>query len=93
MEKLLTVRACTRDDLATVLALARADEERVSGLPSRLVDGDVRDWWQTVDLAANSWLLFSPSRRLRSARPGWTCRTGASGSRSPSRPGRTSRPC
>jgi hypothetical protein len=56
----LTVRACTSDDLGTVLALARADEERINGRPSRLVDGDVRDWWQTVDLAANSWLLTSP---------------------------------
>jgi mycothiol synthase len=56
----LTVRACTGEDLGTVLALARADEERVTARPSRLVEGDVRDWWQTVDLAANSWLLISP---------------------------------
>jgi mycothiol synthase len=56
----LTVRACTSDDLGTVLALARADEERITGRPSRLVEGDVRDWWQTVDLTANSWLLISP---------------------------------
>jgi len=53
----LTIRPCTTDDVPTVLVLARADEERVSGLPSRLVEGDVRDWWQTVDLASNSWLL------------------------------------
>jgi ribosomal protein S18 acetylase RimI-like enzyme len=56
----VTVRACTADDLGTVLALARADEERITGRVSRLVEGDVRDWWQTVDLAANSWLLTSP---------------------------------
>ena len=56
----LTVRACTAEDLGTVLALARADEERITGRPSRLVEGDVRDWWQTVDLATNSWLLTSP---------------------------------
>ena len=56
----LTVRACTPGDLGTVLALARADEERITGRPSRLVEGDVRDWWQTVDLAVNSWLLISP---------------------------------
>jgi ribosomal protein S18 acetylase RimI-like enzyme len=56
----LTVRACTPDDVGAVLALARADEERITGHPSRLVEGDVRDWWQTVDLAANSWLLTSP---------------------------------
>ena len=56
----LTVRACTDEDLGTVLALARADEERITGRPSRLVEGDVRDWWQTVDLATNSWLLTSP---------------------------------
>jgi ribosomal protein S18 acetylase RimI-like enzyme len=54
------VRACTPDDLAAVLALARDDEERVARRPSRLGEGDVRDWWQTVDLAANSWLLTSP---------------------------------
>src|SRR4051812_28699273 len=56
----LTVRACTADDAGTVLALAQADEERVSGRPSRLVEGDVRDWWQTVDLATDSWLLGAP---------------------------------
>ena len=56
----LTVRACTAEDLGTVLALARADEERITGRPSRLVEGDVRDWWQSVDLATNSWLLTSP---------------------------------
>ena len=56
----LVVRACTPDDLDAVLALARADEERITGRSSRLVEGDVRDWWQTVELAANSWLLTSP---------------------------------
>ncbi len=56
-----TIRACTPDDLATVLALARTDEERVTGRASQLVEGDVRDWWQTVDLAADSWLLTSAS--------------------------------
>ena len=55
-----TARACTADDVQAVLALVRADEERVSGRPSRLVEGDVRDWWQTVDLAAESWLLEAP---------------------------------
>ena len=54
------MRACTAEDLGTVLALARADEERITGRPSRLVEGDVRDWWQTVDLATNSWLVTSP---------------------------------
>ncbi|HVN11809.1 MAG TPA: GNAT family N-acetyltransferase [Kineosporiaceae bacterium] len=54
------VRACTADDVRTVIALVRADEERVSGRPSRLVEGDIRDWWQSIDLAANSWLLTSP---------------------------------
>ena len=53
-----TLRACSMEDVETVLALARADEERVSGRPSRLVEGDIRDWWQAIDLAANSWLLF-----------------------------------
>jgi mycothiol synthase len=55
------VRACTTDDVGTVLALASADEERVSGRPSRLVEGDVRDWWQSVDLAKDSWLVVAPA--------------------------------
>ncbi len=54
------VRAGAAGDVEVVLALARADEERVTGRPSRLVAGDVRDWWQRVDLAANSWLVRSP---------------------------------
>jgi len=53
----LTVRPCTPGDVEGVLALARSDEERVSGLPSRLVHGDVRDWWQSIDLEASSWLV------------------------------------
>lgn len=55
-----TLRACTPDDASTVLALAAADEERISGRPSRLVEGDIRDWWESVDLASNSWLLVAP---------------------------------
>jgi ribosomal protein S18 acetylase RimI-like enzyme len=55
----LAVRACTAADVEAVLALARADEERVAGRASRLVEGDVRDWWQAVDLAADSWLVTS----------------------------------
>jgi GNAT superfamily N-acetyltransferase len=51
------------DDIPAVLALVRADEERVSGRPSRLVAGDMRDWWQSVDLAANSWLMSAPDGR------------------------------
>jgi mycothiol synthase len=59
----LTIRPCAADDIPTVLVLARVDEERVSGLPSRLVEGDVRDWWQSVDLASNSWLLAPPDTK------------------------------
>jgi mycothiol synthase len=55
-----TVRACTPDDIPRVLALAAADEERVMGRASRIVEGDIRDWWETVDLAAESWLLLRP---------------------------------
>src|SRR3954465_5716026 len=55
-----TLRACTPDDASTVLALAAADEERISGRPSRLVEGDIRDWGGAVDLASNSWLLVPP---------------------------------
>lgn len=50
----LAVRACTAGDVEAVLALVRGDEERVTGHPSRLLEGDVRDWWQSIDLAANS---------------------------------------
>jgi len=65
-----TVRACSIDDVETVLALVRADELRVSGRPSRLVEGDIRDWWQSIDLAANSWLLI-PSRSEEAAAVVW----------------------
>src|SRR4051794_12532517 len=57
------VRACTEDDVGTVLALVKADEERVCGRPSRLVAGDIRDWWQSIDLVSNSWLLTDPRSR------------------------------
>ena len=56
----MTVRPCTAEDVGEVLALASVDEERVTGRPSRMVEGDVRDWWQSVDLASDSWLLTSP---------------------------------
>lgn len=56
----LTVHPCTPDDVGAVLALARADEERVTGRPSRLTEGDIRDWWQGVDHAANSWCVTAP---------------------------------
>ena len=55
----LAVRACTAADVEAVLALVRADEERVTGCPSRLVEGDIRDEWQSIDLAASSWLVLS----------------------------------
>lgn len=55
----LAVRACAAGDVEAVLALVRADEERICGQPSRLVEGDLRDWWQSIDLAANSWLVTS----------------------------------
>ena len=55
----LEVRACTAVDVEAVLALVRADEERVCGRASRMVEGDIRDWWQSVDLATGSWLLTS----------------------------------
>ncbi len=55
-----TVRPLAPDDVAAVLALVRADEERVTGRPSQLTEGDVRDWWQAIDLAADSWALVDP---------------------------------
>ncbi len=70
-----TVRACTPEDLGTVLALVRADEERVSGRPSRLVEGDVRDWWQSTDLATDSWLL-TPAGAQDPVAVGWLDRPG-----------------
>lgn len=68
------VRALTADDADVVLALARADEERVTGRPSRLTGGDVRDWWQAVDLAADSWLLTGAGAPLAAV---WLDRMGA----------------
>ncbi len=53
-----TVRPCTPDDIPAILALARADEERVSGRPSRMSADDIEDWWQRADLAHDSWLLL-----------------------------------
>ncbi len=58
----LTVRPCTDDDVDAVLALVRADEERVGGRPSQVVADDVRDWWRTVDLPADSFLVHDGDR-------------------------------
>src|SRR4051794_25554266 len=71
------VRACTADDVGTVLALARADEERVTRRSSQLVEGDLRDWWQSVDLPADSWLLSSP-RSGAAVAAGWLDPQGTS---------------
>lgn len=59
----LQVRACTAQDVDAVLALARADEERVAGRPSELTVGDVREWMQPVDLATCSWLVTRPDQQ------------------------------
>ena len=56
----LTVRPLTADDVGAVLALSRADEERATGRPSQLTEGDVRDWWQRLDLTTDSWMLTAP---------------------------------
>jgi ribosomal protein S18 acetylase RimI-like enzyme len=53
-----TVRPCSPDDIPAILALARADEERISGRPSRLNEDDFTEWWQSVDLTRSSWLLL-----------------------------------
>jgi ribosomal protein S18 acetylase RimI-like enzyme len=71
----LAIRPCTTDDVPAVLALVRADEERVSGRPSRLVEGDIRDWWQSVDLAESSWLLTAPGSQVLLG-AGWLAREG-----------------
>jgi GNAT superfamily N-acetyltransferase len=59
----LAVRPCTPADLAAVLVLARADQQRVTGRGSRLGENQVRDWWHAVDLNLDSWLLTAPDGR------------------------------
>jgi mycothiol synthase len=71
-----TVRPLTAADAPAVLGLARAEEERVLGRPSRLDQGDVRDWWQAVDLAADSWLLLDAESSSPTA-AAWLDRAGA----------------
>lgn len=68
-------RPLTPADAPAVLAVVHEDEERVTGRASRLTEGDVRDWWQWTDLAADSWAVTDPaSGRLTGAvwldRPG-----------------------
>jgi mycothiol synthase len=70
------VRACTVADVDVVLALVRDDEERVTGRPSRLVAGDIRDFWQPVDLATGSWLLTPPGSTAPVA-VAWIAREGS----------------
>ncbi|MFN8074089.1 MAG: GNAT family N-acetyltransferase [Kineosporiaceae bacterium] len=53
----LVVRRCTPADADAVRRLAALDEERVNGRPSQLTEGDVTDWWQSVKLDADSWLI------------------------------------
>lgn len=56
----LVIRPCTSDDAEAVLRLAAEDEERVNGRPCRLTVGDLRDWWQSVKLESDSWLVLPP---------------------------------
>ena len=56
----LAVRPCSTTDLAAVLALARADQERATGRASRLGENQVKEWWHGVDLGRDSWLLTAP---------------------------------
>ena len=53
----LEVRACTAEDVDAVLALARAEEERVVDRPSQLMAADIRGWWGPIDLATCTWLV------------------------------------
>lgn len=53
----MNVRALTRDDVATIVAMVRADEEALLGMPSHVEQGDVEEWWSRTDLAHDSWLF------------------------------------
>lgn len=57
----MNVRPLTPDDLPALAAFLAADEERLSGKPSRIAAGDVREWTSLCDFEHDSWLCEDES--------------------------------
>jgi mycothiol synthase len=57
----VNVRPLTTDDLPALAAFLAADEERLTGRPSRIGADDVRDWTSRTDLAHDSWVYEDDS--------------------------------
>jgi mycothiol synthase len=53
----MNIRPFGLDDLETVAALLRDDEEQLMQRPSRIAAGDVREWTSRTNLVENSWLF------------------------------------
>ena len=65
----MNVRPFDESDFEAVVALLRADEERLLGRPSQIGESDLREWTFRADLVANSW-LFEEDGEVRAV--GWT---------------------
>lgn len=57
----MNVRPLTPDDLPTLAAFLAADEERLTGRPSRIGAADVREWTSLADLEHDSWVCEDES--------------------------------
>jgi ribosomal protein S18 acetylase RimI-like enzyme len=57
----VNVRPLTPDDLPALAAFLAKDEERLTGRPSRIAAGDVREWTSMCDFAHDSWLCEDDS--------------------------------
>ena len=53
----MKIRAIEDADIPAMTALFAASDESVSGRPSRLTEGDAREWLTHVDRAHGTWLL------------------------------------
>lgn len=52
----MNVRPLTNDDLPALASFLAHDEERLTGRPSRIAPGDVREWTSDTDLERESWV-------------------------------------
>ena len=52
----MNVRPLTHDDLPALAEFLARDEERLTGKPSRIAAGDVREWTSLCDFEHDSWL-------------------------------------
>jgi mycothiol synthase len=57
----VNVRPLTSDDLPALAEFLAADEERLTGRRSQIVETDVRDWTSRTDLEHDSWLCEDES--------------------------------